>query len=264
MLKLLRQSTFTLLLSLLLLGAGLGTGAWLHYRAQQSESAAFLEQENERLQREKQVLGQMVERLSRTRRLAQIVVTRQTLDETTILLVELDETGKSLSRDCITIPGRIAYFDGLVIKFDLDSVAKGHPLRGQSIALLRRVYSERQSPHEGYLLDQAGDIPPGYRIVGAQLNANNKPAADSWSPGKFEERIWSQFWTIANDPELAAEFGVRVAQGEAVYKPMLPGLLYELTLDAAGGLNLETRPLPEAVAEVLTAAVPQNAFTENN
>jgi hypothetical protein len=36
--------------------------------------------------------------------------------------------------------------------------------------------------------------------------------------------------------------GVRVAQGEAVYKPLRPDQVYELTVDAAGGMSL--LPLP--------------------
>ncbi len=239
----------------------MGIGAYLHYQSEHSAYQALLQEENVRLQQEEQLLGEMVERLSRSSRLAQIVVTEQTTDETSLLLVELNEAGEPVSRDCVTIPGRVAYFDGLVVKFNHDSVARGHPLRGQSIALLRRIYSERQSPNDGYLLDQSGDVPPGYRMVGD--TPPSFAATDDFRTGshahsdlaRFEERIWSQFWNIANDPELAAELGVRVAQGEAVYKPMHPGVLYELTLDAAGGLNLETRPLPDAVAEVLAASI---------
>ena len=84
-----------------------------------------------------------------------------------------------------------------------------------------------------------GGVPAGY--------------AGSERPLDFEKKLWERFWDLCTDPALAAEYGVRVAQGEAVYKPMKPGVLYELTVDADGGLNLVTRPLPEAVAEVLAA-----------
>jgi hypothetical protein len=58
----------------------------------------------------------------------------------------------------------------------------------------------------------------------------------------FEKRLWEQFWEIATNPRLAAAMGVRVAQGEAVYKPLRMGQVYELIVDAAGGMSL--RPLP--------------------
>ncbi|MHC4220166.1 MAG: hypothetical protein ACYSU7_17105 [Planctomycetota bacterium] len=47
---------------------------------------------------------------------------------------------------------------------------------------------------------------------------------------------------ISTEPRLAAAMGVRVAQGEAVYKPLRPDQVYELTVDAAGGMSL--LPLP--------------------
>ena len=257
MFKSLRQWAFTAVFLLLIVGLSVVGGAWLHFRFIQSRYEALLERQNTQLREEKQILTKMVDRLSRSHRLAQIVVTDQTPEETSLLLVELDDSGNPLSRQCITIPGDIAYFDGLVVKFSPDSVAQGHPLRGRSIALLRRVYSENQSPQDGFNLDHAGDIPPGYRLVGETGidKSSDSTLTDTADKAQFEKRIWSQFWAIANDSALANELGVRVAQGEAVYKPMKPGVLYELTIDAVGGLNLETKPLPEAVAEVLAAAV---------
>ncbi len=278
-----------------ILAVATGGGAWLHFRFEQSEFEAYLAAENARLQQEKAALGAMVDRLSRSHRKAQIVVldqkrigdadtnaaegmgnSRQAASdpaiphlfenllsrstagdadviETTLLIAELDDGGNTVSKQCVTIPGRTAFFDGLVVKFDLDSVAAGHPLRGRSIALLRRVYSERLSPENGILMDLPDVVPAGYRIDDAS------DAGVAFDRMQFEQRVWSHFWTIANDPELAAELGVRVAQGEAVYKPMLPGVLYELTIDAAGGLNLETKPLPTAVADVLAAVSGENA-----
>lgn len=288
--RLISLATRLSLIVLLLAASGVG-GAWLLYRYQRSEYEAFLEQENERLRERAEILEQMVARLSRSRRLAQIVVTnQQTLNsgepgresassrasqpgeptpsfsfedesarmETSLLIVELDENEEPLRRWHLTIPGRVAFFDGLVVKFDFESVAEGHPLRGQSIALLRRVYSEYMSPQNGYLLDQPGDIPAGYRLEEVAQARDTEPhdsdTLHEFDQAAFERSIWQRFWEIATTPELADAYGVRVAQGEAVYKPMVPGVLYELSLDAVGGLNLETKPLPEAVSEVLSAA----------
>jgi len=238
-------------------------GAYYYYRLQTNQYQAVLQQENQKLKQQKQTLQKMIDRLSNTTRLAQIVVTAQSPNTTTLLIAEVNDNNdnspdknKILSQRSVTIPGHIAFFDGLVVKFDRNSVAQGDPFRGKSIALLRRIYSEKQAPQDGFILDKTGDIPTPY-----QLDDNKIPTPESKNnntktntPRSFEKRIWSRFWAIANDPELAKQLGVRVAQGEAVYKPMKPGILYELTIDAAGGLNLETKPLPHAVADVLAAA----------
>lgn len=233
-----------LILALAMLASAMG-GAYWHYRQVASGREAQLEQSLVEAAQRQRALESMIERLSRSRRLAQIVVTEQRTGpaglpaETTLLMVELDGEEKPVARHCFTIPGHIAFFDGLVVKFDHEAVATAHPLRGQTVVLLRRVYSDLMAPNDGLPIDTVGEAPAGY--------------AGPERPMDFEKKLWQRFWDLCTDPKLAAEYGVRVAQGEAVYKPMKPGVLYELTVDAAGGLNLVTRPLPEAVEEVLAA-----------
>lgn len=232
-------------LLLLMLVSGVG-GAFWHYRRMEASEKARLREALAEAAARQRVLEGMVERLKTNRRMAQIVVTDQAIDdagnvaETTLLFVELGPDGEPLSRQCFTIPGDTAFFDALVIKFDEESVAMAHPLRGQSLALMRRVYSDRLRPRDGFGIDEPGEAPAGYRV-----HAETDEAA------KFQQRLWDRFWDLANDPKLAAEQGVRVAQGEAVYKPLKPGVFYELTLDVDGGLNLVPGALPDAVAEVL-------------
>ena len=84
------------------------------------------------------------------------------------------------------------------------------------------------APIDGYPIDVPGAIPPGYAVG---------------EIASFEKRLWEHFWEIATDPKQADAMGVRVAQGEAVYKPLRTGQIYELTVDAAGGMSL--MPLPE-------------------
>ncbi len=233
-----------LILALLVLASGLG-GAYWHYRQVISGREQELEQSLVEAARRQQVLEGMIDRLTRSRRLAQIVVTHQKTGpaglptETTLLMVELGADEEPVARHCFTIPGHIAFFDGLVVKFDHDAVATAHPMRGQTVVLLRRVYSDLLAPKDGLPIDAVGEVPAAY--------------AGPERPLDFEKKLWERFWDLCNDPVLATEYGVRVAQGEAVYKPMKPGVLYELTVDADGGLNLMTRPLPEAVGEVLAA-----------
>lgn len=179
---------------------------------------------------------QMIERLSRSRRIAHVEILDQRMGEsegdvieTDLRLIELDENGRELGRQQFTVPGRVIFIDGWTVKFGQEDVAAGHPLYGRSIVLLRRIYSDRVPPREGTPIDLPGAVPTGY--AGSDIS-------------RFEQRLWEHFWDIATDAALARQMGVRIAQGEAVYKPVKPGQQYELILDAVGGLSL--RPLGEA------------------
>ena len=177
----------------------------------------------------------MIERLSRFRRLAHITVTDQQVApngevvRTDLLFIELDDDGGELARQTFTLPGDVLFVDSLTVKFGHEDVADGHPLRGRTLVLFRRIYSDRMPPIDGYPIDVPGAVPPGYA---------------SGERADFEKRVWEHFWMLATDPDAAAAMGVRVAQGEAVYKPVRPGMTYELIVDSAGGMSLA--PLPEA------------------
>jgi len=233
---------FLLLLVLVAFGGG-----YLHYRWESTSAQRALEEANVILLQRQKVLESMIVRLSRSQRLAQIVVTNQTIEngvvlETEFLMVELDEDDQPIAKQRFMIEGSIVYIDGLTIKFDPDSIAVADKLRGANLVLLRRVYSSSVSPNNGTLIDLPGAIPAVYRV-------------DSDEASQFECQLWDRFWELATDPTLAKEFGVRVAQGEAVYKPLQLGVLYELTHDANGGMNLETHALPSTVAEMLKQTI---------
>jgi hypothetical protein len=196
---------------------------------QAQKTIAELAQLNQQMQAQVAQREAMIERLSRTRRIAHIEVPYQQLDDagriiqTDLRFIELDDEGTELARQEFSIPGDVVFIDAWTVKFDHERVAEGHPLMGRTLVLLRRVYSERMSPAEGLLIDTPGAVPPGYA------------ASDM---GKFEKRLWEIFWEIATDAKLAQEMGVRVAQGEAVYKPVRAGQRFELIVDAAGGMSL--------------------------
>jgi len=174
----------------------------------------------------------MIARLSRTRRVAVIEVTDQRygddgdVAETDVVFIEVDDDGRELGRMAATLPGDTVFIDSWIVKFDPRQVAEGHPLFGRSLILFRRLYSDRIAPMAGVAIDTPGAVPTGY--------AGSEQA-------RFEQQIWSQFWQIARSSELARELGVRAAQGEAVYLPMIAGETYELTVDAVGGATLRPR-----------------------
>jgi hypothetical protein len=224
MIALIRTTIVTALL------AGLVLLGYREIRSSRLESAlAELEALNQEMHDRLEAHQAMIERLSRNRRLAHIQVTGQTLDgqggiaSTSLTFVELDDDGAELARQEFTVPGKVLFVDTWTVKFDHRDVAIGHPLSGRSMVLLRRIYSDRMAPIDGFTIDTPGAVPPGYAAT---------------ELGRFERRIWGDFWLMAGDADRAEAMGVRVAQGEAVYKPVDAGRTYELLVDAAGGINL--------------------------
>jgi hypothetical protein len=209
--------------------AGLTIVAYFQIRAdEQSRAMRELQAQNDRVKAKLAVRERMIDRLTRQRRLAHIKVLDQRvaadggIDESSILFVELDDDGAEIGRRAFTIPGDVLFIDAWTAKFDHEQVAVGHPLRGCTLVLLRRMYSDRMAPADGFAIDTPGAIPAGY--------AASDMAA-------FERRVWEHFWEIGENAEMAAAMGVRVAQGEAVYRPIIAGRTYELRVDASGGMN---------------------------
>lgn len=215
---------------------GFGAGAvWMLLPGE----ADRLRKENEVLARERFELQRAVQRLSGETRMAEVHVLDQVLagqlvngipaerDATTIEFIEMDRQGHPLPSKRFVIHDRVIHFDALVIQFDQEDVAAGDELRGKSVALFRRIYGENQTPADGFRIDPENDVPDIYRV---------HP-----DPSSFERRLWSQFWQYARDPDLAARERVRVAQGEAVYEPMMKGDVWSLTLQNNGGLNIKFR-----------------------
>lgn len=201
---------------------------------------AMLEMEaiQQQMQQRIEAKEAMIERLNRSRRVAHIQVLDQQVAPdgevlwTDLLFIELDDDGSELAHQQFTLPGDVLFVDAWSVKFHHEDVADGHPLRGQTLVLLRRLYSDRMAPIDGYPIDVPGAIPPGYATS---------------EHGEFEKLVWEHFWELAMDPAAAAAMGVRVAQGEAVYKPVRAGRVYELIVDAAGGMSLTPLPADDVV-----------------
>ncbi|MDG2020336.1 MAG: hypothetical protein P8J59_00145 [Phycisphaerales bacterium] len=171
-----------------------------------------------------------IDRLGRDRRIARLEVLDQDQDQdgegswTDLRFIELDDEGRELASREMRLPGDVIYVDAWTARFPSETVASANdPFRDQTIVLLRRIYSDETPPRDGIPIDTPGGIPDGY--------AGSDQA-------RFEQAIWSRFWTLASDPDAARRSGIRVAQGEAVYKPMRPGEAYELRVEAAGGITL--------------------------
>ena len=145
---------------------------------------------------------------------------------TTVRFIEYDEDGQPIGEEQeLTIEGSQLYLESLVIKFDDDYVEAGEFLRGTSLCLFNRVFSESVAPRDGVEIDRRGSHPSPY---------TGGDGADEM----FQAELWEHFWEYANDPEAAAEKGVRAIHGEAPFMKVRPGRSYEVELRSSGGLSI--------------------------
>lgn len=165
------------------------------------------------------------------RRLARLTVLEQVRDaegqieSTHIRFEDVDDDGTPRGEAVETwIPGRFAYVESLVIKFDDAYVEAGDAWRGASLCLFRRVFSEAQKPSEGVAIDRVGERP--------------EPYAGDDDP-QLADRLWARFWDYANDADEAAAAGVRAIHGEAPFVELREGKRYAVELRASGGLSIK-------------------------
>ena len=96
--------------------------------------------------------------------------------------------------------------------------------RSTAICLFQRIFGENQEPSEGVELDRVGTRPTAYACSGAM--------------SEFEQHIWDDFWTIANDPVKAEELGIRAAHGNAASIRVQVGKKYQLKRRSTGEFSL--------------------------
>lgn len=240
-------SLLRVLLLTVVFGSVVGLFMWrglLDRERELLDQIARIEQE---MAEEVALRDQMIERLGRTSRVARVDVLEQKhhgsgeVESTLLRFIELDEDGGELGRRQYEIPGEVLFVDAWTVRFDTEHVLYGDPFAGQTLVLFRRIYSDSLQPREGFPIDTPGAIPDGYAVT---------------EKARFERAMWKRFWQIATDADLADSMGVRVAQGEAVYKPVRAGQSYDLVAEASGGLTLVPLGIANAedrVADVSTA-----------
>lgn len=237
-------SLVRILLLTIVFGGVAGLVIWQGLISREQELLQEIGRLEQEMAAEVAVRDGMIDRLGRTARLARINVLEQpegpdgTILSTRIRFVELDETGAELARREYEVPGDVVHVDAWTVRFEYEQVASGDPFAGQSLVLFRRIYSDRLPPIEGFEIDTPGGTPDGYAV------------SDN---ARFERAMWSRFWRLATDPEEAARSGVRVAQGEVVYKPMRSGQVYDLVAESSGGLTLVPIDVTAMEAQVATA-----------
>lgn len=227
----------TLKLILLSVMVVAGTAGLYEYERRNGAEAQLDEQA-----RKAEALRRVVAHLQADRRVADIIVTEQVpagdTVRTTLLFVEYAKDGSPLPAKRFTIEGKQAHVDAMVVKFEGPYVESRDALRGRSVALFTRLFGDRQTPEQAHRIDDPAQIPAIYQGADPEVAA-------------FEQELWRDFWRLADDEAYRKSTGVRVAQGEGVWRPFEPGKLYTLTLDNDGGLNITSEPLKGIYSEAL-------------
>lgn len=157
---------------------------------------------------------------------------------TKIRFHEVDKNGDPLAEPReFTIRGDVLYVEAWLVKFRDELTEAGDPLRGTSLYLFRRLFSEKQAPEDGFELDSVDARPAAYRS-GTETSA-------------LEQEIWRDFWSFANDQARRDEEGVRAVHGEAPSMKLRKDKQYKLVLRASDGLSIIAEDRPNSAGDSL-------------
>lgn len=197
------------------------------------QQAEIVQQKQDIEQKQKEIerLGTAMRLLKVDHRLARLTVVDQTKDEATgevttvVEFTELGDDGQSLDQSRrFTIKGDLIYVDNWIVKFDDKYVEQAAIDRATSLVLFRRIFGERQQPLDGFPLDR-NQGPPAAYVRGGRVS-------------ELEQKIWADFWGIANDENKAKELGIRAAHGQAISVKAQKGKSYRILLRASDGLSI--------------------------
>jgi hypothetical protein len=246
------NSTLRTLLAIVVVG-GAGYAGYVGYALFNEPQKRLAEKQEEltkaigELKARDAQVGELNEKLARLevamrllkvrRRLARLTVLDQHQDValgmpvSKIEFVEVDDNGQPIGQaKQFEIQGDQVYVDYLRVTFDDKYIEASDLDRSTAICLFQRVFGEHQQAAEGFVLDEVGTRPSGY--------ARGTPMSD------FEQKIWNDFWLIANDPERAAKLGIYAAHGSAVSMRVKPGAVYDLELRATGDITIRPESPP--------------------
>jgi hypothetical protein len=250
------NSTLRTLLAIFVVG-GAGYAGYVGYalynepQQRLAEKQAELEKTISELQARDAQVNTLNEKLARLevamrllkvrRRLARLTVLDQHQDValgmpiSKIEFVEINDDGQPIgAAKQFVIQGDLVYVDYLRVTFDDKYIEKSDLDRSTAICLFQRIFGEHQQAAEGFVLDEVGTRPTAY--------ARGTPMSE------FEQKIWNDFWLIANDPERAAKLGIYAAHGSAVSMRVKPGAVYDLELRATGDITIRPESPPPVPA----------------
>ena len=144
---------------------------------------------------------------------------------TRIEFVEVNDDGQPIGKPReFDIEGDLVFIDYLRVTFDDRYIELSDLDRSTAICLFQRIFGEHQEPIDGFQIDDVGTRPTAYARGGEMSD--------------FERKIWNDFWSIANDPQRAAELGIHAAHEVASAMRVQPGKTYEVKLRSTGDMTI--------------------------
>lgn len=164
-------------------------------------------------------------------RLAQITVNKIIEDpktkeiKTRITLQEINDEGNPIDdpRE-FEVDGREVFLQCWLAKFEDKYVEQNDNLRSTTLCMFKSVYGNDQAPSTGHRIEKPWTRPQAY-ASGSKMS-------------EFEETIWQDFWTIANDATKSKELGIRAIHGQSVSFQAVEGKTYTIKLRASDGLSV--------------------------
>jgi len=180
---------------------------------------------------EKEKLQTSLKLLKIDRRMGNIEVLEKSQNEKgepTLLVrfTEVDELGNPVgsSRD-FTLRGDKLYIDCWIVQFQDKYVEQEDLLRSASLCVFKSIFGEIDGPMGAFALDNQTQHQPGIYKDDEQ--------------NRFEEKIWSDFWAVSNDPSRQDELGIRASHGQANYVKAETGMVYQVKIRSSGAASLE-------------------------
>lgn len=129
-----------------------------------------------------------------------------------------------VSEQLFQIPGTIAHFDSLIVKFSPESVRAGSE---RALILWRRIYGEETAPSAGQPIEIPNQAPERYYQITKTLAMRDR------------DLFWEAIWDLANNPNALSQYGVHAVYGNALYLRLEPDRLYQFRINASGQIYPE-------------------------
>ena len=143
-----------------------------------------------------------------------------------VSFTEVDADGQEVGiAKNYTIKGTKFYVDGWIVAFEDKYVEQADELRGASLFVFKSIYGDGETPRDAQRLDDDSQARPG-------IYEDDRKS-------EFEQKIWSDFWGVSNDPHLQHELGIRASHGQTTYILGQEGKTYQVELRASGSMGLK-------------------------
>ena len=199
---------------------------------EQTQELLAVKLENVELTKLKERLETSLKLLKVDQRVAHVEVMEKGIDDQgepfmQVRFFEVDRNNQPVgaTKD-FTIKGERIYIDGWIVTFDDTYVEEADELRAASLFVFKSIFGELERPADAKRLDvESESQPPG--------------VYKSETQNEFEQKIWSDFWKVANSRELQKELGIRTSHGQANYLVGEKGQVYQVEIRASGGMSLK-------------------------